>query len=432
MTTSDRHAERGRAWATPAAAAIFAASLALMVGLFQAFSQQPWSMLDLRIYLWGGTLLQHSQDPYAHTYLTSGLRFTYTPLAAGVFALIAVIGLHILKGLITVGSLLSLLAVLWLTWGALERWSTRRRLGATLAVAAVAIWIEPVRQTLSFGQVNLVLMLIVVADLCMPDSRWWKGIGVGLAAGFKLTPLIFVAYLLLTRRFRAAAVSAATFALTVGGSLLILPHAAEHYWFDGLFLNPSRIGNVRYVGNQSLYGAIARLLGSPVAARPYELAVAAVVGVAGLLIAAWASRRGQEMVGILTCALTGLLISPVSWSHHWVWIAPILVVLADRAIRPASQPGGGRPRWPRWSRWLGVTAVLALFSGLIWTVPGGLAAQGKVMTGWEQFVGDLYVLAGLIGLGLIAGLLVVAQRRERHGTALAPERADEDPVAQPS
>jgi hypothetical protein len=79
-----------------------------------------------------------------------------------------------------------------------------------------------------------------------------------------------------------------------------------------------------------------------------------------------------------------------------------------------------------------VTAVLALFSGLIWTVPGGLAAQGKVMTGWEQFVGDLYVLAGLIGLGLIAGLLVVAQRRERHGTALAPERADEDPVAQPS
>src|SRR5580704_18473438 len=103
MTTSDSHAERGPAWATPAAAAIFAASTALMVGLFQAFSQQPWSMLDLRIYLWGGTLLQHSQDPYAHTYLTSGLRFTYTPLAAGVFALMAVIGPHILKGLITAG-----------------------------------------------------------------------------------------------------------------------------------------------------------------------------------------------------------------------------------------------------------------------------------------------------------------------------------------
>ena len=110
--------------------------------------------------------------------------------------------------------------MLWLTWGALERWRTGGRLGATLGLGAVALWLEPVRQTLSFGQVNLLLMLLIVADLCLPDSRWWKGVGVGLAAGFKLTPLIFIPYLLLTRRFRAAAVAPAIFALTIAVSVV--------------------------------------------------------------------------------------------------------------------------------------------------------------------------------------------------------------------
>jgi alpha-1,2-mannosyltransferase len=397
----------GPGWATPVAAGMFAVSMALLLAVFQAFSRRPWSMLDLRVYLWGGTLLHHSQDPYVYTYLDSGLRFTYTPLAAGVFALMAVVSPHIMKGLITVGSVVSLLAVLWLTWGTLESWSSRRRLGATLAVAAVALWIEPVRQTLSFGQVNLLLMLIIVADLCLPDSCWWKGVGVGIAAGFKLTPLVFVPYLLLTRRFRAAAVSAATFALTVLGSAVLLPKAAEDYWFDGLFLNPNRVGPVGYIGNQSLYGAIQRLLGSAAAARPYQLVTAAAVGTAGLLLAAWASRRGQEIVGILTCALTGLLISPVSWSHHWVWVAPILVVLADLAMRPPSRPAA---RHSRWARWLGVTTVVVLFSGLLWTVPAR-AAEGRVMTAFQQLVGDLYVLAGLAGLCVIAGLLALERRR---------------------
>jgi alpha-1,2-mannosyltransferase len=426
MTPGDRDGQPGRTRATPAAVLLFATSLAVLVTAYQVFSRQPWSMLDLRVYLWGGSILHHSPDPYTHTYLDSGLQFTYTPLAAGFFALMAVVSPHVLKGVVTAGSILSLLAVLWLTWGALERWSSRRRLGATLAVAAVAIWLEPVRQTLSFGQVNLVLMLVIVADLCLPDSCWWKGMGVGLAAGFKLTPLVFVPYLLLTRRFRAAAVAAATFALTVVGSAVVLPTAAEHYWSDGLFLNPDRIGNVRFIGNQSLYGALARLLGSASSARPYQLAAAALVGTAGLLLAAWASRRGEEIIGILVCALTGLLISPVSWSHHWVWVAPMLVVLADLAMRPPLPAA----RLARWARWAGTAAIVVLFSGLLWTVPAR-AAPGKVMSGGEQIVGDLYVLAGLAGLCVVAGLLALAQRAERLGSPAAAEGTADVPLAQP-
>jgi len=391
--------------------ALFAASLTLLVVLFQTLSSQPWSMLDLRVYLWGGTLVRHSHDPYLYSY-GGYLHFTYTPEAAGFFAFISLISVPVVKGLVTTASILSLLAVLWITAGALPRWRANGRLGAGLAIGAVALWLEPVRQTLSFGQVNLLLMVLIVADLCLPDSRWWKGAGVGLAAGFKLTPLIFIPYLLLTRRFRAAAVATATFALTIAGSVLLLPKATEHYWFDGLFLNPHRLGNVAYVGNQSLYGAVLRLVRTPSAAQPYQLAAEAVVGVGGLLLAAWASRRGQEVVGIFLCALTGLLVSPVSWSHHWVWVAPMLMVLVYFATGPVQLPAS---RLCRLACWAGIVAIGGLFAGVLWILRSSGTkppVQGHVMTGGEQVVGDLYVLAGVLALGVVALVLMLSRRRD--------------------
>ena len=102
------------------------------------------------------------------------------------------------------------------------------RLGATLGVSALALLTEPVQQTLALGQVNLLLMLLVVADLLTPDAlrgrtRWWHGIGIGLAAGVKLTPLIFIPYLLLVRRYRQAATAAGVFAATVALGYAVLP-----------------------------------------------------------------------------------------------------------------------------------------------------------------------------------------------------------------
>jgi alpha-1,2-mannosyltransferase len=400
------------------AALVWAASLTLLLAVFQTFFRHPWSMLDLRVYLWGGGLVRHSADPYLRTYLHSGLHFTYAPLAAGLFAALAVVSVPIMKVLLVVASVASLVGVLWLTWGKLGYDRSASRLSATLCAAAVALWLEPVWQTLSYGQVNLILMFIIVADLCQSDSRWWKGIGVGLAAGIKLTPLIFIPYLLLTRRDRAAAVAAATFGLTVAASLVALPAASEDFWLDGLFLNPNRLGGIRYIGNQSLNGALLRLLGGTAAERPVSLVVAAAVATAGLLLAAWVSRRGEEMAGILICAVTGLLVSPVSWSHHWVWVAPALVVLADVAIVRRQLAGRQSRRWRYWLGMGSVAAVAAVFSGVLWSEPAP-AVQGYVMTGPDQLIGDLYVLTALIGLGVIAILMActraraAARRRDR-------------------
>jgi alpha-1,2-mannosyltransferase len=334
--------------------------------------------------------------------------------------------------------------VIWLGWGKLGYRRSRGRLGATLLVAAVVLWLEPVQQTLAFGQVNAALMLIIVADLCLPDSNWLKGIGVGLAAGFKLTPLIFVPYLLLTRRYRAALVALGAFGLTVVASYLLLPRAARQFWTGRLFLSVSRVGNVGYVGNQSLYAAAVRLFGSARAAQPFWLAAATVIGLAGLLLAAWLSRRGEELAGVLTCALTGLLVSPVSWSHHWVWIAPALVALTELTIRT------GKAKLPPrlLADWLSVTAailavsaVLALYiaypfhalpgaprlpAGLIWTVPQQ-ALQGSRMTGYQELIGNLYVLAGLIGLIVVAVWLIRQRARTRTPVVAVSRSANAGP-----
>jgi alpha-1,2-mannosyltransferase len=382
-------------------------------------------MVDLQVYLWGGHTASLTGTPYQGTYAHLGLYFTYPPIAAAAFELLSHIQVVVLKWLISIASVVSLATVIWLSWGKLGYGRSRGRMGATLLVAAVVLWLEPVQQTLAFGQVNVLLMLLVVADLCLPDKNRLKGVGVGLAAGFKLTPLIFIPYLLLTRRYRAACVALGTFGLTVAASYLLLPKAAGQFWTRRLFMTVGRVGNVAYVGNESLYGAALRLFGSAGAARPYWLAAATVIGLAGLLLAAWLSRRGMELAGIVTCAVTGLLVSPVSWSHHWVWIAPILVALTDLTVRAGRVVKlSARLR----ASWLSVTAAglttlaaLALYiaypfhaapgarllpAGLIWTVPPP-AVQGSHLTGYQELIGNLYVLAGLVGVTVLAAWLLV-------------------------
>jgi alpha-1,2-mannosyltransferase len=421
---------------------IFAASLAALAEMHVRAGSLESGMIDLRVYRAGGLLALHSGNLYG-TRLPHRLFFTYPPMAALAFSAIAAIPLRELSWLIIGASIGSLTGALWITTRMLGYRRPAVRLAATLAAAGTALWLQPVWQTISLGQVNLILMLIILADLCLPETAWFKGVGVGLAAGFKLTPLIFIPYLLLTRRFRAAGVALATFMLTIAVSALALPGPSRQYWPGLLFLSSSRTGNTAYVGNQSLFGTMARLIGSPAAAQPYWLVVAGVVGVAGLLVAAWWSRRGQELAGILTCALTGLLICPVSWEHHWVWVAPGLLLAVDALTRlwqagPAAVASGsarwaaaGRHSAQSWRRWAGLRwawlAAVAVLAVPFFTYPPGLVppsvVQGYGARGPQLLAGNIYVIAGLAILGL-AGFALLPQRRpaqDRHDNG--PERA---------
>ncbi len=329
------------------------------------YTMQP---VDLDVYRAGGLIVRHIRPDYnphlaAPLYDWVGygklhLPFTYPPFAAIAFALISFVPYQLSLKLSVAVDIIALLAALWFTLGGLGYRAGKVRLGATLLGTAAVLWTEPVLRTIYLGQVNLVLMALIIWDLTQPNtakSRWWKGFGTGVAAGIKLVPLIFIPYLLVARKFRQAALACAGFAVTVVLGFVILPADSTKWWLDGLFAQSKRTGFVGWAGNQSLEGIMTRLLGSINGARPAWIAVAVLVTAAGVVSAGLLDRAGHAMLGLLMAALTGLLVSPISWDHHWVWIAPGAVAAAHyaRRLRGSGQPlrargagvvwGGGSP-----------------------------------------------------------------------------------------
>src|SRR5580700_6176780 len=272
---------------------------------------------DLQVYNNGGLIIRHVRPPYDARYLyplydwpksKTALKFTYTPFAAVIFAAISYIPWSVLPRLSQLANLLLLVAAAWLTAGVLGNhpggrplvppagnhpW--RSRLGAALLGSAAALLTEPVFRTMYLGQVNLLLMALVIGDVAQPDGRRLKGVGVGIAAGIKLIPLVFIPYLLLTRRFRAAALAAGTFAATVVLGFLVVPGDSTDWWLRGLFFNGSRTGFVGWGGNQSLRAILTRFAGSIHGATAAWLAAALLAAVIGLASAVLLDRAGHAI-----------------------------------------------------------------------------------------------------------------------------------------
>jgi alpha-1,2-mannosyltransferase len=352
-----------------------------------------WPLWDVRVYWWGGQ--QATAGGGALYAPGTPLTFTYPPFAALLFAVFAGAPIGVLKGVLTVGSLVALVALCGLSLGAA---GVRRRPESVFAMSAIALLTWPVAYTLHLGEVNLILAALIGADvLRRNDGGWWQGIGTGLAAGIKLTPLIFVAYLALTGRVRAAVTATGVFAATVAAGFAWLPARSRAFWLGGVFYNQSRIGNPANPSDQSLAGAVARLAGTGDPPRTWWLVAVLVTGLAGLTVAVWAHRRGHRLAGTVCCAITGLLISPVSWTHHWVWAVPLLVWLTAVA-------------WRRRSVACGLAAAgAAVFSGFFSIPWPGHPVRPELMLASDQYV--------LYGLAVLAGTAL----------ALARERSAVDP-----
>jgi alpha-1,2-mannosyltransferase len=443
-------------------AVVFAVALAGYV-IYAVIHPKNFTLdpVDLAVYRSGGMIVRHVAPLYnshlkAPLYDWVGygklhLPFTYTPFAALAFAIISFVPWWLTQQLSVALNMVALLAALWLTLGGLGYRRGPVRLGATLLGAGVVFWTEPVMRTMYLGQVNLVLMALILWDLCQPDtpnSRWWKGFGTGVAAGIKLVPLIFIPYLLVAGKFRQAAMAAAGFVFTVLLGFVILPADSSKWWFGGLFAQGDRTGFVGWAGNQSLDGLIIRLDGSINGAKPIWLAVVALVAIAGSVAAGLLDRKGYPLPALLTAALTGLLASPVSWDHHWVWIAPGVVVAGHYAVRAwrrgtsqsagqsASQGAGPQARPAAWGLGLLAAAIVVWFSswparlftsvnnlghdslGLIWipknTQPYYYDWYGDRpwfheyhWHGLQLIEGNAYILAGLGLFGVMLALSVL-------------------------
>jgi alpha-1,2-mannosyltransferase len=437
-------------WLLAAGSAAFVAALGLWAAYAEIDPTAAVNFVDLHVYTDGGLIVRHMLPGYhpdgsAPLYSWGGvgsleLKFTYTPFAAVAFVLVTLVPWHIAQGLSVAVNVVALVAGLWFTYGGLGYRNRPVRLGAALLTAAAVFWTEPVLRTIYLGQVNLVLMALVIWDLCQPsEGRWWKGAATGVAAGIKLIPLIFIPYLLITRRFREAAAACAGVLGTVVVGFVFLPGDSATWWFGGLFARGGRAGFIGWAGNQSLRGLTTRLSGSiPAGALPW-LVVAALTMVAGLTCAAILYRAGYALPALLVTELTGDLISPISWDHHWVWIAPGVATAAHygvrcwhaarmRAVGLLAMAAGLIAVFAAWpTRWFGVPPHLGNDSyGLIWEPPnttpleyvrhGDLPSNAEYhWHGLQLLSGNAYVLAGLTVLAVLLVSSLRLGRQERPG-----------------
>ncbi|WFE39638.1 glycosyltransferase 87 family protein [Micromonospora sp. WMMD998] len=395
------------------------------VAAYVAFVRDhPLIKIDFQMYLGAAHAFLDGEPVYQLGYTSLDLPYTYPPVTLPFITPLTWLDPRTaLYGWNALG-LLAMLGALYLTTGMLGHRGVRGRLGLAAAALALLLWTEPLQRNLSLGQINIFVLLLVVADLSRPDRSRFKGIGVGAATAVKLLPGLFVVYLLLTRRIRAAVVASATFAgLTLLGAI-IQPGGSYDYWLTGRAFDSSRVLMTlgpRYGGNQSLQGAVARVLDINEPNNVWWLISVVVVAVAALALAVALQRQGEETMAMVVVGLTMLVVSPVSWSHYWLWIGPMLLVLVD-VVRRA----GGATRVLA-----GLVAVAAVLPFLMWpgrtrtgeVIPLGLIWKSGKLEGAAQALAlDAYVGSTLI-LFALAGLWLWHRRRAAvRPTSIPPER----------
>jgi alpha-1,2-mannosyltransferase len=378
--------------------------------------------IDLDVYRTGARVLQHGGDLYGRLLrLADGHRlpFTYPPFAALCFVPLAIVGYSTANWLLTAVTIACVAASLWCFAASTPgEAGTRMRRLLPWALPA-ALLLEPIRSTLTFGQINALLMALVTVDCLTPAPRWPRGIGVGIAAAVKLTPGVFLLFFLLRRDLRSAARAGLSFAACTGAAFAVAPHDSLRYWTQ-IAYQPARIGGIAYASNQSILGTLARLgLSNPArawlwAALCLLVAALAVTGMRGAL------KTGHVTHALLINAAAGLLISPISWSHHWVWAAPALLTCLV-TISPNQ-------------RRLMACAVLALLIFAIaphCLLPSG-GGRELHWSWWQQAAGDSYALIALAALTQAAIKTLLPRPKPwdpgTAGTLAAPHERELGPV----
>jgi alpha-1,2-mannosyltransferase len=318
------------------------------------------SMIDLLVYRAEGEAVRAGGDLYALRVTEAALPPTYPPFAALLFVPLTLLDTESVRALAIAANLALLVLFVRLSL----RLVGHTRVQSVWWVAAVAVWCEPVWTTLRYGQVNLLLAVLVLWDLSRRPGDRWAGAGIGLAAAVKLTPALFAVFLFATGVaaaarggsggpwLRHARGAVAWFAGVTLLTAAVLPYDSWRFW-TGVMFEADRAGHPEQTANQALRGVLARLLHTPDPGG-WWLACAVLAAVAGLAVAVTAELRGLRDVSVVACGMTALLVSPVSWSHHWVWCVPLVLLLAARGHRRAAP-----------------AALLVFSSYALWWVPHG-------------------------------------------------------------
>ncbi|MFU8871275.1 glycosyltransferase family 87 protein [Micromonospora sp. SL4-19] len=307
--------------------------LAVAVSAFLSVAAERHGFFDLKVYYGALTWWVHDGgEIYDFLKLGTQYGFTYPPFAALVMLPMAYLPWSAAITVSVAATVVVSAVVIWWLVDPIARRSGWTRWFALAVALCLAAAFEPMRETVNFGQVNMLLLFLVAVDLLrlLPGGSRWAGAGIGLATAIKLTPGIFIVYLLVTGRWRAAfaAMGVAAGATLLAGALF--PDASREFWTSALW-NTDRVGELDFVSNQSLRGVVARL--DP--AHPSTVAWLALVLVV-LAVWGWRSRAavavGDEAAGLALTGATMCLVSPVTWVHHLVWLLPALILLVDNGM----------------------------------------------------------------------------------------------------
>ncbi|MCM4080733.1 glycosyltransferase 87 family protein [Paractinoplanes hotanensis] len=308
---------------------------AIAVGVFLVTVPTFREFFDLGVYRGAvRSWLLDGNELYDFLYQDTQYGFTYPPFAALVLGPLALTSWPVaIASSVVVNAAAVALLLRWFLAPVVRRHGGPMWFVCSLAFLAILVF-EPARDTFSFGQVNLALLVLVLADLrALTTGRRWAGIGIGLAAAIKLTPIVFIGYLIVTRQYRAAATATATAAAATLLAVLVAPATSAQFWLTALW-DTDRVGRLEYVSNQSLRGVAARL----------ELPSTWWLAAVALILAVWFLRvrllrdTPDHAAGFAATGAVACLISPVTWVHHLVWLLPALFLLVDAALQSRSRP----------------------------------------------------------------------------------------------
>jgi len=392
-----------RGWIATAAGA--AAVVLALVVLYSAYIPL---MNDFEVYYYGGTrVLQTGESGANELYAPrDGLPFTYPPFAALLFAGLALLPIGTSSLIFSTTALAGAAVVAaWLArhFFGLRGWRTSfadwRFRTVALAGTAAILLLGPWRDTFDFGQINIILMGLILADFALygkdraGELRWPAGLLIGIAAGIKLTPLAFGLYFLVRRDFKALGWMAAGFFGFIALAWAVLPNASLTFWTK-ILPDTGRIGGPAYLDNLSVKGLLLHV-GLPDSGLTSGLWLVLSLGLAVLaaVVIKWAVAADENFVAVSATAVLMLLISPVSWSHHWVWMAVALPSMAFAMHRVPSRTG--KLRLYGWII-VGFSAVAFYLTPKYLAMMAGANEWGKdPQTQWQLAVTSLGVLCGV-------------------------------------
>ncbi|GAA1527269.1 glycosyltransferase 87 family protein [Kribbella lupini] len=392
MTTTSTDVHRtDRRWIVAAilGCAVFVALGAWAYGLFDG-------MIDLRVYRMGGSVLLDRASLYDAQLPGSGLPFTYPPFAAIAMVPLAAVPWGVALVVWTTISVLCIGAI-WRAalpesaWNLLPQHLSHKRIAVLAALTLASLLLEPVWQTIQFGQINLLLTAMILLDLIRPQNARWRGFWVGVTIGVKLTPLPFLAFLLITKQWRAFRNAVLGLLATMAIGFAVVPNQSWEYW-TVVIRNANRVGGLAYTANQSFMGFLSRLGDDAGWIQPVWFVLSAVFG----LLVLWLARRywlaDERVTAISVMALAVLYASPVSWSHHWVWIIPLGVSL----IRAVDGRWGRRPAIVTAVLWYGLFVLRS-----IWWVPYRDDRELS-WSFWQSIPGNSHLILGMIAFVVLA------------------------------